>query len=124
MWENGPLNLSLIPLPLTLMYEVYTWEIYMGQLFFVISHLASVIVTLFLFMSVISLSIGIPYCRYTLYVARADTETGVENLAKYLANKASIKCTRTEDLWKTFIPAARRLGAEHAERRMHYSNNR
>jgi hypothetical protein len=63
------------------------------------------------------LIVGIPFCHKALLVSRAHTKEDIENLAKYLACKSCKKNNPSKDVWRTFLPAAKILGAEHSQKR-------
>ena len=53
--------------------------------------------------------IGIPSCKYIFFLNQPDQENGVENLARYLAERAGCRNMELEANWKTFVPAAAAL---------------
>lgn len=72
-------------------------------------HILPIIVT-FLFVAILfAWRVGIPYLTYVSLVANADSDEGVDQLAKYLAHRTGGHRINVDDQWESFIPAAKAL---------------
>ena len=87
----------------------------------IVTHLLSVLLTILIIVVAVSIIVGLPYCRYASFIARATDTPGIEDLAKYLAKKAGNKYASPQNIWETFIPAAKTLAHEHKVSRSLYT---
>lgn len=81
----------------------------MNTLFTTADHLLPVAVTVFFFAIIFAWRIGIPYLTYVHLVADADSEEGINILAKYLAERTGGRRINVSEHWESFIPAAKSL---------------
>lgn len=89
----------------------------MALIFNFVDHLLPLVITGAFLITVVSMVIGVPYCRYVHAVARADTREGKEELARYLASQAGGRKIDVTHSWQSFMPAAKRIHEDHLERR-------
>jgi len=80
--------------------------------------------TLAILITIIALIIGVPYCRYVDKLANAHTDKGKEDLAKYLAHRTGGRKIDVENLWRSFLPAARDLHKDHLKKRDQHTTNK
>ena len=83
----------------------------------IISDAIVLFLSVLLVTGVISMMFGLPRCIYAFLVSKANTKSGIEDLAKYLAKKTHLSNGKTDDIWQLFIPTAEQLGKQHQRRR-------
>jgi hypothetical protein len=82
----------------------------MNTVLTLMDHVVPVIVTLIVVGFAAVFFVGLPYLHYTYLVANADSEYGIQELAKYLAHRTGGRKINVDDKWQSFVPAAKVLG--------------
>ena len=70
-----------------------------------------------LFIAVLAIVIGLPYCRKVALMAVAEQTRDFRELAMFLAQRAKVNIKESADIWMTFLPAAQRLVDDHIQKR-------
>ena len=86
------------------------------QLFNLVDHILPLMITLTVLVMVGIFVAMRPTIKKAFLVAQANTQSGIEDLARYMAKKTCGRNADVESYWHKFIPAAKALSDKHQER--------